>query len=117
MIQINYTPLTIEDFERACVAVQKMNLPALRPPVVGAVKRDEAVSIYCEKKGNKKYYRTPEGTEKGLTPLEDLKLRAQAGDMLAVEALAGSEQESETDDEGEEIDGEFTLAPSDGKAY
>jgi hypothetical protein len=115
MIQLNYTPTSIEDFREACKIIQEMGLgqqlPAKTRVVVAKAEPTKAIAKYCELKGNSKYYRTPHGAENGLTANEDLRYRAELGEAFAIEALKA---EDEIDPEDIQAD---TDAPPDGRAY
>lgn len=87
-ISINYSPATLEDF-KAAVEFARQFAPAqvvVETPKVFT--RDKAVSLYCARVGRQRYVRTAEGQANGLSPLEDLKARALAGDDIAAECLS-----------------------------
>jgi hypothetical protein len=69
---------------------------------------------YCAARSIKRYYRSPEGVECGLSAIEDLKLRAKAGDSEAIKAL---EPEIENEISDIEVSSDLIEAPEDGQTY
>ena len=85
-ISITYNPTTIEDFLKAVEAVKGMATVSVSAPTQS---RDEAVNRYCVAKGLRRYVRQ----DQNLSPLEDLKKRAESGDEIAAQALGEPEKD------------------------
>lgn len=113
MITINYSPSSIEDFRAAIEVLRENQLltsAVVRQPK--AITGNDPVSKYCRIKGQKRYMRTDEGCAAKLTPEEDLRLRADAGEPEAVAAFEGDPLDiPDTQDETTE------QIPADYKPY